>query len=52
MNVAGLCQVCGEPASRMHTCKLCGKVVCNKCATAEDICLVCLGKRLPESIKR
>lgn len=45
MNVAGLCSICGEPASRMHTCHLCGNITCEKCSS-EDICVQCIDKRL------
>jgi hypothetical protein len=50
MHVAGLCSICGEPAGRMHTCKLCGRIVCVKCAR-DDICVECLGRRIPELAK-
>ncbi len=50
MYVAGLCSICGKPAGRMHTCKLCGRIVCAECSR-DDVCVECLAKRMPEMMK-
>lgn len=41
MDLMGLCNICGKPGA-MHTCILCGRMVCNTCFdTNHGACLSC-----------
>ncbi|WP_230740109.1 hypothetical protein [Methanooceanicella nereidis] len=42
--MAGLCNICGKPAGRLHTCTLCGNIVCDECMY-EDVCKKCLSRK-------
>jgi hypothetical protein len=45
LEVTGICNICGK-AGKMHTCSLCGNIVCKSCYDAEKgICKSC--KRYP-----
>lgn len=46
MDLMGLCSICGKPGA-MHTCNLCGKLVCDTCFDmAFGVCHSCkMGKR-------
>jgi hypothetical protein len=44
MEVKGICVVCGK-ASKMHTCTMCGALVCSECYDAEKkVCKICASK--------
>jgi hypothetical protein len=43
MEVAGLCGLCGKPAKKLYTCKLCGRIVCGRCIEL-DVCGACSRK--------
>jgi hypothetical protein len=41
MDLMGLCHICGKPGG-MHTCSLCGRLVCNRCLDfAHGVCKNC-----------
>jgi len=41
MEMMGLCSICGKPGA-MHTCKLCGRIVCKNCFdNFNNICKQC-----------
>ncbi len=46
MDLMGLCSICGKPDA-MHTCSLCGRLVCNSCFdNIHGICNSCkMGKQ-------
>jgi hypothetical protein len=40
-DLLGLCSICGKPTA-MHTCHLCGKLVCMQCYdTIHGVCIHC-----------
>ena len=45
MDLMGLCSICGKPGA-MHTCRLCGGLVCNSCFDINNgVCSSCkMGK--------
>ncbi|MDP1551549.1 MAG: orotate phosphoribosyltransferase [Methanobacteriaceae archaeon] len=50
MEVIGICSRCGK-AGRMHTCSLCGGVVCSDCYYAQKgVCKSCRNKITRKSI--
>jgi hypothetical protein len=46
MDLMGLCSICGKPGA-MHTCVLCGRLVCSNCFDARNnVCMQCkVGKQ-------
>ncbi|TGC07875.1 orotate phosphoribosyltransferase [Methanolobus halotolerans] len=41
MERTGLCSICGR-ASKMHTCMLCGRLVCDQCYDfVRNVCIRC-----------
>lgn len=40
MEVMGVCSICGSPG-KLHTCMLCGRLVCTRCLTREGACIHC-----------
>ncbi|PKL52942.1 MAG: orotate phosphoribosyltransferase [Candidatus Methanoperedenaceae archaeon HGW-Methanoperedenaceae-1] len=40
MELMGVCNICGI-AGKLHTCMLCGKLVCSRCLTGEGRCVHC-----------
>ncbi|NJD54130.1 MAG: orotate phosphoribosyltransferase [Candidatus Methanoperedens sp.] len=40
MEVTGVCSICGRPG-KLHTCMLCGSLVCSRCITGEGVCIRC-----------
>jgi hypothetical protein len=47
MEVTGVCSICGRPG-KLHTCMLCGSLVCSRCITEKGICVRCSdGKSFP-----
>lgn len=45
MDITGICKICGTPSRQMHTCKLCGNIVCKDCSR-EDICSLCIDRHI------
>ena len=40
-DIVGLCNICGRPGA-MHTCHLCGRIVCNSCYNLHHgVCIEC-----------
>ncbi|KAB2941029.1 MAG: orotate phosphoribosyltransferase [Candidatus Methanoperedens sp.] len=38
MEVTGVCSICGRPG-KLHTCMLCGSLVCSRCITEKGVCI-------------
>ncbi|HHW05661.1 MAG TPA: orotate phosphoribosyltransferase [Methanothermobacter sp.] len=51
MEVKGICSLCGKVAF-LHTCRLCGAMVCPDCYVPElGVCRICAGKLRRKNLK-
>ncbi|MDD3454596.1 orotate phosphoribosyltransferase [Methanothermobacter tenebrarum] len=51
LEVRGLCSLCGKVAF-LHTCRLCGALVCSDCYVPElGVCRICAGKLRRRNLK-